>query len=156
MTHALVEAAIICLAGAALEALFAGSKIRERFHNLRFPSYSPPFWGWVTIGVIYYLICLAVWLRLLLLPASSLRSAAMILAGTFMFANAFWNFFFFRRRNLYQAFILGLVYSSLAIALLVVLGMLDSLAMWCLSPYVAYLLFAGVWSYRVWKANATN
>ena len=72
-----------------------------------------------------------------------------------MFINALWNYFFFRTRNLFHAYLLGLLYSAIAVSLfLLLLLRLDRLAAWCLLPYLLYLFcYANLWGYRIWKLN---
>ena len=154
MTRAIIYSFAICALGAALEGLFAGRGIKQRLASLRLPSYAVPFWGWMVIGVLYYVICFAVLCRLFLLPSSPGRSAAFALVGAIMFINALWNYFFFRTRNLFHAYLLGLPYGVIAISLfLLLLLRLDRIAAWCLLPYILYLFYASIWGYRIWKLN---
>jgi translocator protein len=154
MTRAIIYSLAICALGAALEGLFAGSGIKQRLANLRVPSYAVPFWGWMVIGGLYYVICFSVLYRLFLLPSSPGRSVAFALVGAIMFVNALWNYFFFRTRNLFHAYLLGLPYGVIAISLfLVLLLRLDRLAAWCLLPY---LLYGNLWGYRIWKLNPSE
>jgi tryptophan-rich sensory protein len=147
---------VVCAIGAALEGLFAGGGIKQRLGELRLPRYAVPFWGWIIIGVAYYAICFAILHRLFSLPPSSPRNAAFGLLGLLMFINALWNYFFFRRRNLFHAFLLGLPYNVLAAVLFVVLWRMDrSAALW-FAPYIFYLFYANVWGYRTWKLNPTS
>lgn len=154
-TRAVLYSLAICALGAALEGLFAGRGVKQRLASLRLPSYAVPFWGWMVIGGFYYVICFSVLYRLFLLPSSSGRTAAFALVGAFMFINAHWNYLFFRTRNLFHAYVLGLPYSAAAISLfLLLLLRLDKVAAWCLLPYLLYLFFyANLWSYRIWKLN---
>lgn len=153
-THAIVYSLAICALGAVLEGLFAGRGIKQRLAGLGLPSYAIPFWGWIVIGGLYYVICFSVLYRLFLLPSSPGRTAAFALIGAFMFINALWNYFFFRTRNLRHAYLLGLPYGAVAISLfLLLLLRLDQVAAWCLVPYLLYLFYATVWSYRTWKLN---
>lgn len=155
MTRALICSFAICALGALLEGLFAGSGIRQRLASLRLPSYAIPFWGWMVIGGLYYLTCFAILYRLFLLPPAPARSAAFALLGAMMFVNALWNYFFFRTRNLFHAYLLGWPYSVIAFSLfLLLLRGVDRAAGWFLLPYVLYLFYAGVWGYRIWKLNA--
>jgi len=153
MTRALIYSLVICAAGAGLEGLFAGSGIRQRLAELRLPKYAVPFWGWIIIGGLYYVICFAISYRLFLTPPSALRNAAFALLATIMFVNALWNYFFFRTRNLFHAFLLGLPYGVIAVALFVVLLRVDQRAAWWLSPYLLYLFYGSIWGYRTWKLN---
>jgi benzodiazapine receptor len=144
----------ICALGAVLEGAFAGSGIRKRLASLRLPWYAVPFWGWMVIGGLYYLICFSVLYRLFLLPSSPGRTVAFALIGAFMFINALWNYFFFRTRNLFHAYLLGLPYGAVAISLfLLLLLRLDRVTAWCLLPYLLYLFYASIFGYRTWKLN---
>jgi tryptophan-rich sensory protein len=153
-TYAIIYSLAICALGAALEGLVAGRGIKQRLASLRLPSYAVPFWGWMVIGGLYYLICFSVLYRLFLLPPSLRRTAAFALVGAIMFTNALWNYFFFRTRNLFHAYLLGLPYGAIAIALfLLLLIRLDRLAAWCFFPYLLYLFYGNLWGYRTWKLN---
>ena len=134
--------------------LVAGSGIKQRLANLRTPSYAIPFWGWIVIGAFYYLICFTVLYRLFLLPPTPVRSAAFVLLGAMMFINVLWNYFFFRTRNLFHAYLLGLPYSGIAFSLfLLLLLRVDRIAAGCLLPYLIYLCYANFWGYRIWRLN---
>ena len=154
MTRAIIYSLAICALGAALEGLFAGRGIKQRLANLRLPSYSVPFWGWMVIGGLYYLICFTVLYRLFLLPASYARSAAFALLGAIMFINAIWDYFFFRTSNLFYAYLLGLPYNAIALSLFLLLVLqVDRLAAWCFVLYILYLFYANIWGYHIWKLN---
>ena len=154
-TRAIIYSLAICALGAALEGFFAGSGIKQRLARLRLPSYAVPFWGWMVIGALYYVICFSVLYRLFLLPSSPGRTAAFGLVGAFMFINALWNYFFFRTGNLFHAYLLGLPYGAMANSLfLLLLLRVDRMSAWCLFPYILYLFYAGTWGYRVWKWNS--
>ena len=144
----------ICGLAALLEGLFAGKVIKQRLNTLRLPSYAVPFWGWMVIGGLYYVICFSILYRLFLLPPALARSAAFVLIGAMMFINALWNYFFFRARNLFHAYLLGLPYAGIAVVLFVLLLLeLDRIAAWFLLPYLVYLFYGNFWGYRIWKLN---
>jgi tryptophan-rich sensory protein len=105
------------------------------------------------IGGLYYVICFVILYRLFSLPPGTARNVGLVLLGTLMFINALWNYFFFRSRNLFHAYLLGLPYGLVALALFVLLLRLDCVAAWCLFPYILYLFYANIWGYRVWKLN---
>ena len=154
MMRTIIYSLAICALGAALEGLFAGSGIKQRLANLRLPPYAVPFWAWMAIGALYYVIFFSVLYRLFLLPSSPGRSVGFALVGAIMFINALWNYFFFRTRNLFHAYLLGLPYGMIAISLfLLLLLRLDRMAAWCLLPYILYLFYGNLWGYRVWKLN---
>ena len=153
-TRAIIYSLAICALGAALEGFFAGSGIKQRLATLRLPSYAVPFWGWMVIGALYYVICFAVLYRLFLLPPAPARNTAFAFLGAIMFINALWNYFFFRTRNLFHAYLLGFPYGAIAISLLLLLLLrVDRVAAWCLFPYILYLFYGSIWGYRIWKLN---
>lgn len=155
MTRAILYSLAICALGAALEGLFAGSGVRQRLATVRSPSYSVPFWGWMMIGALYYVICFAILYRLFLLPPAAARSAAFALLGAIMFINALWNYFFFRTRNLFHAYLLGFPYGAIALSLFFLLLLrVDRMAAWCFLPYILYLFYACIFGYRIWKLNS--
>lgn len=121
---------------------------------LQRPRYSPPFWGWIVIGLFYYVVCFTVLYRLLLAQATvPFRVAAIGLLATMMLINVVWNWFFFRTRNLWHAFLLTLPYTAIAVLLFCSLLSVDRTAATCFAPYLVYLGFANIWGYSVWKLN---
>ena len=152
--RAIIYSLAICALGAALEGVFAGGGIRQRLASVRLPSYAVPFWGWMIIGALYYVICFSILYRLFLLPSSPGRSVAFALVGAIMFINALWNYFFFRTRNLFHAYLLGVPYGVIALSLFFLLLLrVDHIAAWCLFPYILYLFYAGILGYHMWKLN---
>jgi tryptophan-rich sensory protein len=138
-----------------LEGVFAGSGIKRRLSELRVPRCVPPLWGWVVIGALYYLICFVVLYRLFSLSETiPSRTWALGFLFAMMFINALWNYFFFRSRNLLHAFVIGVPYALVALALFVLLLPLDRAAAFCLLPYLLYLFYAGYFGYQIWKLNA--
>ena len=153
MTQPSALALAICAAAAGLEAVLAGRGVKQRFIELRAPRLSPPLKVWITIGVAYYVICFVVLYRLLVLPPTSLRRAALALVMIVLLANAVWNFLFFRLRSLRLSFIAGVFYSLVALSLLTLLYHLDRVAAWWLLPYALYLSYANWWGYALLQAN---
>jgi translocator protein len=155
MTRALIYSLGVCAVSVALEGVFAGSGIKQRLAAIRVPRFAPPLWGWIVIGAFYYIICFVVLYRLFsMAPPAPMRAWALALLGVMMFINAYWNYFFFRRRNLFHAYVIGLPYSLIALVLFAVLLRVERLAAFCLLPYLLYLFFANMFGYRVWKLNA--
>ena len=116
MPSAAINALLFCFAGVLLEAVCAGGDIRARLHSLRKPRFVPSLWGWVVIGVAYYVVCFVVLWRLFLLGADvPSRGVAIALALAFMAINALWNYFVFRTRNLLHCLLIGAACSVVAL-----------------------------------------
>jgi translocator protein len=153
MMHRLVLSIAICAGAAGLEGILAGRGVKQRFVQLRMPHLSPPLTIWILIGAVFYAICFVVLYRLLVLPPTGLRTAALSLTLIVLLANAFWNYLFFRLHSLRLSFIASLLYSVIALGLLTLLYKLDRVAAWCLLPYALYLSYANWWGYALWRAN---
>jgi len=155
VSRALIYSLALCVASVALEGLFAGSGIKRRLAELRVPRLTPPLWGWIVIGLCYYVICFWVLYRLFSLPPASGRQQRVPLAllGGVMLTNAFWNYFFFRTRNLLHAFLIGIPYSVLAVVLFGLLLGFDRTAAWVLFPHLVYLFYTNYFGYWTWKLN---
>jgi tryptophan-rich sensory protein len=154
MNTSAVYALAICVVSVALEGIFAGGGIKRRLAELRVPKFVPPLSGWIAIGIFYYVICFVMLYRLFSMPSSvPMRPWALGVLGGLMFINALWNLFFFRTRNLFHAFVIGLPYVVLAAMLFGMLWRLDRPAAWAFLPYVIYLVYATRFGYLVWRLN---
>jgi tryptophan-rich sensory protein len=144
-----------CFVGAILEGIAAGKNVKPLFARLRFPSYSAPLWIWYIIGVLYYTTCFFVIYRILRHDGDTvLKNASLTLVLVIMAANAFWNYLFFRAQNFFQSFVLGILYSVVAVVLFAFLIQLDKVAMWAFVPYLLYQIYALRWGYGLWKLNS--
>jgi tryptophan-rich sensory protein len=145
---------LICACAAALEGLLAGKGVKAVLGNLRKPKFAAPVWVWAVIGVVYYLICFFILFRILRYEDNfSIRYTAFALLLVLMAANAFWNYVFFRRRDLFYSFVIGVLYSLGAVALFVCLYQFDFLAAYALTPYLLYQIYAFYWGYGLLKLN---
>lgn len=154
MTPAISYPIAFCVIAVALEAICAGGGIRQRLAELRTPRFVPPLWGWILIGIFYYIMCFAVLYRLFsIAPGITLRNTALALTVSLMLINALWNYFLFRSRNLFHTFLIGIPYAAIALLLFCLLLSLDRTAAFWLAPYLFYLCYASAWSYQVWRLN---
>lgn len=145
----------ICAAAAIGEGLFAGSGVGARFAELALPPYSPPLPVWAIIGALYYLLFFFLLKSLLgTRPTPKLTPFALALVALLLCANAVWNWFFFREKDLWLSTVFYLPYGAAAVTLAVVLFRLRSpLSFWYLL-YVVYLAYAGWWGIGLWRLNA--
>ena len=144
-------AGLICIAAAAFEGLCAGRDPMGQLKALNQPSWSPPTWVWVLIGVAWYGICFVGLVRLL--PFWSEQKLPVILLVALMLANAAANIPAFRMRRLDIAFLFFFPYWALLGAFLWVVCPLDSLTFWLFALYAVYQLYAVAWGYQLWRMN---
>jgi tryptophan-rich sensory protein len=148
-----VFAALLCAVAAIAEAVAAGRGIRARFRELRFPRWSIPPAIWPLVGILYYIMCFVVAYRLFEQEDGTARNVALGLLVTIMALNAAWNFFFFRARSVGRSFALSIPYSVLAVILLLVVWRVDRVAAIPIAIYLAYLVYANLWGWKLWRLN---
>jgi translocator protein len=154
---ALLISLAICVVSAILEGIGAGKDVKGFFAKLRQPSLAPPLWVWYIIGVVYYVMCFFLSYRILRHEGDdTLKYAALALLLIYMGINAFWNFLFFRFRNMLYAFLITLPYIPVAIGLFLCLWQFDRVAAFVFMPYLFYLVYATWLGYQNWQLNKNN
>jgi benzodiazapine receptor len=144
----------ICGLAATAEGMLGGKRPMESFASLRLPRCTPPPWAWIIIGTVYYVICFTVLARLLQMDGSNkLQYFATVLMIVLLALNASFNLLLFRLRNVVAALLIFVPYDLAAVALLISLSSLDKAAAYIFVPYIAYLVFANVWGYHLWRLN---
>jgi tryptophan-rich sensory protein len=125
--------------------------------NLKMPPYSPPLWAWYVIAVSYYAIVFICVYRVLLHPSTTpFRNAALALLLSTVVLNAIGNLLFFRAKNLTATFALSLGYSLIVMTCWYFLSRFDRVAAAAIGLYGAYLAYANVWGYRIWRLNVAH
>ena len=154
MNRAAWLALAACIVSAALEGLFAGRGAKEYMASLRMPRFAPSMPVWYVIGAVYYIACFVILYRLFDKPPTEPnRTTAITLMLVLMSINAFWNYIFFRARNLFAVMWTGVVYTIVALGLMAALLATDTIAALIFAPYLVYLLFANFWGYQLWRLN---
>jgi len=146
-----ILAALVCAAFAVAEALTAGRGVREFMQSLKQPRWSLPLPAWYGVGLLFYLVCYSVLVSLWRTHISTPPEFWLLVSV--MAANADWNWFFFRRRDLRKSFRASLVYSVFVLVLLVRLFSSALPARWTLLAYACYLPYSWFWTYQVWRLN---
>ena len=148
--------AIVSVAAASAVGQFATyPNLAPWYAGLVKPSFSPPNWVfgpvWTTL---YMLMAFAVW-RILRLPAASAeRRWALILFFAQLALNAAWSWMFFAARNPLLSLINIVPQVLLIIATIVTFYRIDKTAGRCLMPLAAWVCFAAVLNFAIWRLNA--
>ena len=146
-----IWALLIVIAAAGFEALCAGRDPMGRLKALNQPSWSPPTWAWVLIGIAWYGICLVGLVRLL--PFWPERRAPVILLGALLLANGAANIPLFRLRRLDLALGFFLPYWLLLGSFMWTAWSVDRPTWALFAAYSVYQLYAAVWGYRLLRLN---
>ena len=125
--------------------------IASWYNGLAKPSFNPPSWVFAPVWTaLYVLMAVAAWR---VWRQAGLRSAALALWFVQLGLNFAWSFLFF------GAHAPGLALADLSLlwlilgATLIASRRIDRLAGWLLIPYLAWVSFAGVLNFWVWRLN---
>jgi tryptophan-rich sensory protein len=142
------------VASAMLEGAMAGTGVKTRLQELRMPKLAPPLWVWTIIGGGQYALFFLILQSLLGGPRIPFwTNASVVMACAMLAINGSWNGLFFRRKDLRLSFFLSVPYGVLAVVFAITLFHIGNpIAKWYLI-YAAYLVFGGLWGYRVWQLN---
>lgn len=146
-----LNALLICTAAAAFEALCAGRDPMGKLKALKQPSWSPPTWVWVLIGLAWYGICFAGLVRLL--PFWPEAKAPVLLLAALMLMNGAANIPMFRMWRLDLALAFFLPYWLLLAAFIAVVCPLDRITGALFALYALYQLYAAAWGWALWRMN---
>lgn len=123
------------------------------YAELQKPGFTPPNWLFGPVWTLLYaLMALAFW-RILIAPPCRPRSIALGLFVAQLALNAIWTFAFFAA----QSPLLGLIdivpQLALVIATALAFSRLDRLAGLCLIPLAAWVGYASLLNFYIWRLN---
>ncbi len=123
------------------------------YAGLQKPSFNPPNWIFAPVWTtLFVLMAFALW-RILRLDGSQRRQTALMLFFAQLALNAAWSWMFFAAHSP----VLGLINigPQLAVIVTTIIAFyrLDRLAAWCLVPLAAWVAFATVLNFSIWRLN---
>lgn len=142
-----------CLAIGALGALVTAPAIASWYPILAKPSFNPPNWifgpVWTTL---YILMAIAAWLvwRSAGLPAAR---TALLLFVLQLALNSVWSLLFFGLHRIDLALIDIVLLLAAIVATTLAFLRHSRVAAWLLVPYLAWVSFATVLNFAIWRLN---
>ena len=144
---------VLCLAISAIGGWVTADSVGTWYRTLQKPVFNPPDWVFAPVWTLLYLmIALAGWRVWRRVGLSGAR-AGMVAYSAQLALNLAWSFLFFGGR------LIGIALAEILL-LLVVIGVnavlfwrVDRLAGWLLVPYVAWVAFACVLNFALWRLN---
>jgi benzodiazapine receptor len=142
-----------CFLVGSVSSTFSIPAIPHWYAALHKPSFNPPNGVFGPIWtLLYVLMAIAAW-SISREPASPLRSSALRIFWLQLFLNFAWSWIFFRQHHLAGA-LLEIVLLWLAImAASVLFSRVSRLAAWLMLPYLAWVAFAAILNYEIWRLN---
>ncbi|MGO8721109.1 MAG: TspO/MBR family protein [Acidobacteriaceae bacterium] len=144
---------LFSLAVGSIAGLLTCPSVRGWYRTLNKPSFNPPDWiftpVWTTLYILMGAVAWMVWRQ----PVSQLRTYALIWFLIQMGLNFLWSMIFFRWRAIAGA--LGeLAFLWLAILATIVLFWVETpVAGWLMAPYLAWVSFATVLNWAIFRLN---
>ncbi|MET0668897.1 MAG: TspO/MBR family protein [Xanthobacteraceae bacterium] len=117
------------------------------------PPFNPPDWVFGPVWTaLYSLIAYAVW-RIMRLPSSPARSRALMLFFVQLALNAAWSWMFFGANSPALGLINIVPQLAVILATIVAFYRLDRVAALCLVPLAAWVTFASLLNFEIWRLN---
>ena len=117
------------------------------------PAETPPDIAFpLAWGVIYVLLGLAL-AMIVNARGSRLRGPAIALFAVAIVANLIWSPLFFGMHQVFWSLVTIAVMFALAFATTILFGRIRTGAAWLLVPYLAWLVFAGILTWRIMELN---
>jgi benzodiazapine receptor len=147
---------IVCLAAVAAAAAIGGYAtslgLDEWYRALAKPAWNPPDWLFGPVWtLLYILMALAAWL--VWMRGWKAAKYALTLFVVQLILNAAWSWLFFGWRQPGWAFVELVILLAAIIATAVAFARVKPTAAWLLAPYLAWVAFAGLLNFTIWRLN---
>jgi len=143
----------VCLAAGGLGSFFTFEAVRTWYPTLQKPAWNPPAWVfgpvWTTLYVLMGTAAWRVWCR----KSQVEVRPALRTFGVQLALNAAWSGLFFGMHAPGWAFLELLFLWAALLATVLQFRRLDGPSAWLLAPYLAWVTFAGVLNFTVWRLN---
>jgi len=143
----------LCLAISAIGGWVTADSVGSWYRTLQKPVFNPPDWVFAPVWTLLYLmIALAGWRVWRRVGLSSAR-AAMVAYSAQLALNLAWSFLFFGGRMIGVALVEIVLLLAVIGVNAVLFWRIDRLAGWLLVPYAAWVAFACVLNFALWRLN---
>jgi benzodiazapine receptor len=119
------------------------------------PSFNPPNWVFGPVwATLYLMMAFALWRILRLSEASAERRWALSFFFVQLALNATWSWMFFAANSPMLGLINIIPQILVIVATIVAFYRIDRMAGWCLVPLAAWVSFASILNFAIWKLNS--
>jgi len=149
----LVACVLGCQAVGALGGWVTRPALNGWYAELRKPPFNPPNWAFpIAWTTLFLAMAVALWLVIRAEPSAA-RSLGLALFGVQLVLNFLWSWLFFGRKSPGWAFVELVVFWGVLVANTAAFFTVAPAAGWLLVPYVAWVSFAGVLNFELWRLN---
>jgi tryptophan-rich sensory protein len=143
----------LCFGAAALGGLVTAQSVTSWYPTLNKPAFNPPDWVFGPAWTLLYLtIAVAGW-RVWRASRTAGVRPEMTVYGVQLILNVAWSFIFFGARSIGLALVEIVLLLMVIVINLVMFWRVDRVAGWLLVPYTAWVSFASVLNFALWRLN---
>ena len=150
----LVGCILVCEAVGAASGLASGAGLGTWYAGLRKPSISPPGWVFGPVwGVLYAAMGVAVWM---IWRHAMMHQAGQVALGMFALQlglNGLWSPAFFGAKSTALGMVVIALLWAAIVGTIVAFAKVSTPAAWLLAPYLAWVSYAGVLNWMLWRLN---
>lgn len=143
----------ICLLFALSGALIVNKDISGMFNHIKNPAFMIPHGGWITIGVLFYIIHAIILYRAFYYTNRHARGLVIILVVVILAYNEFWNYLLFGLHNPVASLTALIPYILLLVFLFITLLGIDKISPYVLLPYLIWIIYDFLWAGKEWLMN---
>jgi len=144
---------LLCLGISALGGWVTSGSVDTWYQALQKPVFNPPDWLFAPVWTLLYLmIALSGW-RFWRSRADAGRRAGMAAYAAQLALNLAWSFVFFGGRLIGPALAVILLLLAAIAVNAALFARTDRLAAWLLAPYAAWVAFAALLNFALWRLN---
>ena len=149
----LVVSVALCLGAGLIGSVFTARSVGEWYATLSKPPWTPPSWVFGPVwSALYVLMGVGGWL-VWRQAGSSARTVALVVFALQLALNAAWSAIFFGLRMPGWAFGEILVLWAAILWTVIAFWRVSPIAAWLLLPYLAWVSFASVLNFAIWRMN---
>lgn len=150
----LVVFVVVCLGAAGLGAAWTNTSVATWYSTLAKPSWNPPNWVFGPVWTCLYLaMAVSAWLVWRQQGMVGARTPLLIFTGQ-LILNAAWSFIFFGLRNPGLALVDVVLLWLSILATILAFRRVSTWAAALLVPYLAWVSFATVLNWTLWRMNS--
>ncbi len=150
----LIGCILLCEAVGAASGLASGAGVGTWYAGLHKPSISPPGWVFGPVwGALYAAMGVAVWMVWRHAMYTPAREAAIAVFALQLVLNGLWSPAFFGARSPGLAMVVIVLLEAAIVATILAFAKVSGPAAWLMTPYLAWVAFAGVLNYLLWRMN---
>lgn len=150
----LIIAILIPVTVGGLSGFFTANNVGTWYTTIQKPSWNPPNWifgpVWTTL---YILMGIALYLVWKADSTNFFKKLAIVFFTLQLVLNFFWSFIFFQQHQMGWALVEIIALWLAILASIFSFANISKTAAWLLVPYIAWVSFATILNYTLWKIN---